>query len=111
MVEAVLLVRPVGSSGHGLPPFPATGGPAATRTLPADPIHDKRDSAARPWDDGAMDVEHVVFTGFEGVRLVADVRGDPDGWPVLFLHGGGQTRHAWGSTAATVAREGWRTVA
>ncbi len=58
-----------------------------------------------------MDVERVDFVGFEGVRLAADVRGDPDAWPVLFLHGGGQTRHAWGSTAATVAAEGWRTVA
>jgi pimeloyl-ACP methyl ester carboxylesterase len=45
----------------------------------------------------------VVFEGFEGVRLVADVWGDPDAWPVLFLHGGGQTRHAWGSTAEIVA--------
>jgi pimeloyl-ACP methyl ester carboxylesterase len=58
-----------------------------------------------------MDVEHVDFAGFEGVRLAADVRGDPDAWPVLFLHGGGQTRHAWGSTAITVAEDGWRTVA
>jgi len=58
-----------------------------------------------------MDVERVVFEGFEGVHLVADVRGEPDAWPVLFLHGGGQTRHAWGSTAETVAADGWRTVA
>jgi pimeloyl-ACP methyl ester carboxylesterase len=58
-----------------------------------------------------MDVERVDFVGFEGVRLAADVRGDPDAWPVLFLHGGGQTRHAWGSTATTVAADGWRTVA
>jgi pimeloyl-ACP methyl ester carboxylesterase len=53
----------------------------------------------------------MIFEGFEGLRLVADVRGDPDGWPVLFLHGGGQTRHAWGSTAEIVAAQGWRTVA
>jgi pimeloyl-ACP methyl ester carboxylesterase len=52
----------------------------------------------------------VVFTGFEGVQLVADVRGDPDAWPVLLLHGGGQTRHAWGSAAEHIAAEGWRTV-
>ncbi len=52
----------------------------------------------------------MVFTGFEGVQLVADVRGDPDGWPVLLLHGGGQTRHAWGSAAERIADEGWRTV-
>jgi len=53
----------------------------------------------------------MVFTGFAGLRLVAEVRGDPDAWPVLLLHGGGQTRHAWGSTAEKVASEGWRTVA
>jgi pimeloyl-ACP methyl ester carboxylesterase len=58
-----------------------------------------------------MDAERVTFDGFEGLQLVADVRGDPDAWPVLFLHGGGQTRHAWGSTAETVASQGWRTVA
>lgn len=59
----------------------------------------------------AMDAQRVVFEGFEGVQLVADVRGDPDAWPVLFLHGGGQTRHAWGTTAETVAAQGWRSVA
>jgi len=58
-----------------------------------------------------MDVERVVFDGFEGVHLVADLRGDPDAWPVLFLHGGGQTRYAWGRTAEIVAAHGWRTVA
>ena len=58
----------------------------------------------------SVDVQRVVFEGFEGVRLVGDVRGDPDAWPVLFLHGGGQTRHAWGSTAEKVAARGWRTI-
>ncbi len=58
-----------------------------------------------------MDGETVVFEGFEGLHLVADVRGDPAAWPVLFLHGGGQTRHAWGATAEVVARAGWRAVA
>jgi pimeloyl-ACP methyl ester carboxylesterase len=58
-----------------------------------------------------MDVERVIFEGFEGLQLVADVRGDPDAPPVLLLHGGGQTRHAWGTTAETVASRGWRTVA
>jgi pimeloyl-ACP methyl ester carboxylesterase len=59
---------------------------------------------------GTMEAERVVFEGFEGVHLVADVRGDPDAWPVLFMHGGGQTRHAWGATAEIVANHGWRTV-
>jgi pimeloyl-ACP methyl ester carboxylesterase len=58
----------------------------------------------------AMDSERVVFEGFEGLKLVGDVRGEPDACPVLFLHGGGQTRHAWGSTAEKVASQGWRTV-
>ena len=50
------------------------------------------------------------FEGFEGIHLVADVWGDPDAWPVLLMHGGGQTRHAWGSTAQTLAANGWRAV-
>jgi pimeloyl-ACP methyl ester carboxylesterase len=57
-----------------------------------------------------MAAERVVFNGFEGLQLVGDVRGDPDAWPVLFLHGGGQTRHAWGATAEIVAAKGWRTI-
>ncbi len=52
----------------------------------------------------------MVFTGFEGVELVGDVRGDPDAWPVLLLHGGGQTRHTWGQAAERIAAAGWRTV-
>ncbi|MHB1584027.1 MAG: alpha/beta fold hydrolase [Acidimicrobiales bacterium] len=52
----------------------------------------------------------VAFEGFEGLRLLADVRGRADDWPVLFLHGGGQTRHAWGRTAEVVAGRGWRTI-
>jgi pimeloyl-ACP methyl ester carboxylesterase len=58
----------------------------------------------------AMDVERCVFEGFEGLHLVADVRGGADDWPVLFLHGGGQTRHAGGSAAEIVAAQGWRTI-
>lgn len=58
-----------------------------------------------------MDAERVTFVGFEEVRLAADLRGPADGWPVLLLHGGGQTRHAWGATAERVAAMGWRTVA
>src|SRR5262249_28053119 len=40
-----------------------------------------------------------------GNRLVADVFGT-HGPPVLLLHGGGQTRHAWRATAQRVARAG-----
>ena len=52
----------------------------------------------------------VRFDGFEGIHLVGDVWGDEGDWPVLLMHGGGQTRHAWGNTAEVLARRGWRAV-
>jgi len=48
----------------------------------------------------------LSLAGADGLVLRADTRGDPDAPPVLFLHGGGQTRHAWGGTAAALARDG-----
>jgi len=51
-----------------------------------------------------MEPRLVRFEGFERIHLVADVWGDDQDWPVLLMHGGGQTRHAWGSTAHTLAR-------
>jgi pimeloyl-ACP methyl ester carboxylesterase len=47
----------------------------------------------------------ATFIGAAGNRLVADVFGD-SGSPVLLLHGGGQTRHAWRATAQAIARKG-----
>jgi pimeloyl-ACP methyl ester carboxylesterase len=47
----------------------------------------------------------AMFTGAAGNRLVADMFGDA-GQPVLLMHGGGQTRHAWGRTAEHLARAG-----
>jgi pimeloyl-ACP methyl ester carboxylesterase len=57
-----------------------------------------------------MQHETIRLSGFEGIPLVADSYGDRDAWPVLLMHGGGQTRHAWGGTAAALARAGWRAV-
>jgi len=42
----------------------------------------------------------------DGVELAADLHGDDKEDPVVLLHGGGQTRHAWGSTAEALARTG-----
>ena len=47
----------------------------------------------------------ATFIGAAGNKLVADVFGD-GGAPVLLLHGGGQTRHAWQKTAQAIARKG-----
>jgi pimeloyl-ACP methyl ester carboxylesterase len=41
-----------------------------------------------------------------GVELTADVYGEPTDPPVLLLHGGGQTRHAWGNAAIELAAAG-----
>jgi pimeloyl-ACP methyl ester carboxylesterase len=48
----------------------------------------------------------ATFIGAAGNKLVADVFGD-SGPPVLLLHGGGQTRHAWHKTAEEIARKGY----
>jgi non-heme chloroperoxidase len=45
-----------------------------------------------------------------GISIAADVYGDPSHQPVLFLHGGGQTRHAWGNSAETLAKHGFYTI-
>jgi pimeloyl-ACP methyl ester carboxylesterase len=50
----------------------------------------------------------VEFTGPQGLRLAAGVAGEPGSRPVVFFHGGGQTRHAWGTTLDVLASEGWR---
>ena len=41
-----------------------------------------------------------------GHTLVADHWGEPSADAVLFLHGGGQTRHSWGGTAKAMAAAG-----
>jgi len=46
----------------------------------------------------------------EGVTLAADGYGEEGNAPVLLLHGGGQTRHAWGGTAVVLADAGWYAV-
>jgi pimeloyl-ACP methyl ester carboxylesterase len=50
--------------------------------------------------------ETVRFAGC-GVMLTADHR-PGDGQPVVLAHGGGQTRHSWGGTAADLAARGHR---
>jgi pimeloyl-ACP methyl ester carboxylesterase len=52
-------------------------------------------------------VNTVDLPGADGLRLRADEFGDPADPPVLLLHGGGQTRFAWGSTPQTLADRGW----
>lgn len=41
------------------------------------------------------------------MRIATDGWGDPDHAPVIFFHGGGQTRHSWDGAARVVAAAGW----
>ena len=56
-------------------------------------------------------MSELVFVGHGGVRLVGEAIGDASAPPVLLLHGGGQTRHAWDETARTLAASGRRAIA
>jgi non-heme chloroperoxidase len=51
-------------------------------------------------------MQRIEIEGAQGVKLVADVAGDPDNPPVVLWHGGGQTRHAWGTTLSVLS-ERW----
>lgn len=49
----------------------------------------------------------IDLHGRDGLRLRADEFGDPADPPVILLHGGGQTRFAWGTTAQVLSARGW----
>jgi pimeloyl-ACP methyl ester carboxylesterase len=52
-------------------------------------------------------METIELAGDDGLTLVADVEGDPAAPPVVLFHGGGQTRHAWGTTLHVLGKT-WR---
>lgn len=45
-----------------------------------------------------------------GVTLSADVAGPRDAQPIIFLHGGGQTRHSWKRALEQAARRGYHAI-
>ena len=55
-------------------------------------------------------VEQRIRTA-DGIELAADAWGNPDHPPVILLHGGGQTRHAWKNTARALAEQGFHAMA
>jgi pimeloyl-ACP methyl ester carboxylesterase len=52
----------------------------------------------------------LSFTVSDGITLRGESLGDAAAPVVLLVHGGGQTRYAWGNTALQLAREGWRAI-
>ncbi len=57
-----------------------------------------------------MAADVMYFEGKDGLHLVGERQGNSESPLVVFLHGGGQTRHSWGGTAALVAQLGWQTL-
>jgi pimeloyl-ACP methyl ester carboxylesterase len=53
----------------------------------------------------------IELVGRDGNKLAADVAGDPADPPAILLHGGGQTRHSWGTTLNALGARGWYTLA
>ncbi len=53
----------------------------------------------------------IEFVGRDGNRLASDAAGDPADPPAILLHGGGQTRHSWGTTLGALADKGWHAYA
>ena len=51
------------------------------------------------------------LSGHRGLRLAADVGGEPDSPTVIFLHGGGQTRHSWKQAASELEQKGYHVIA
>lgn len=74
----------------------AAGTARPARRVRSDPMTDP----TRP-----VETTEVRIPG-HGVSLAATAYGDPTGPPVAFLHGGGQTRHAWGTAGEVFARRG-----
>ncbi|MCG2634875.1 MAG: alpha/beta hydrolase [Gammaproteobacteria bacterium] len=52
----------------------------------------------------------VELQGEGGLVLVGDAWGDEKAKPIVFLHGGGQTRHSWGAVAQRLGESGWRAI-
>lgn len=54
--------------------------------------------------------ELIEFKGFGGIRLEAEVTGDPNDPAILLVHGAGQTRKVWRDVAEALVQSGRRVV-
>jgi pimeloyl-ACP methyl ester carboxylesterase len=58
----------------------------------------------------STDKRGIEFKGVDGNRLAGDLFGHMPGAPVVLVHGGGQTRHAWHDTALELAKNGFAAI-
>lgn len=54
--------------------------------------------------------DRQTWVGSGGLELIAEVGGDPQGLPIVLLHGGGQTRHSWSKTGRLLGTRGYRVI-
>ena len=54
-------------------------------------------------------MKRIEYQGVD-VTIVGDVDGPETGVPLIFLHGGGQTRQSWGRAVGEAARRGYRAI-
>lgn len=59
----------------------------------------------------AVSLRAAGFVGRDGNLLAAEMAGPASAQPVILLHGGGQTRHAWAGTALRLAEAGYLAIA
>lgn len=52
----------------------------------------------------------LTLSGWRGLKLAADIDGDPGHPAVLLLHGGGQTRHAWSRAFGQLVAGGYHVI-
>ncbi|MGH7459156.1 MAG: alpha/beta fold hydrolase [Longimicrobiaceae bacterium] len=55
----------------------------------------------------AVDIRVCRLSGSGGIVLAADEAGQQDAAPVILMHGGGQTRHAWSNATRELAAAGF----
>lgn len=52
----------------------------------------------------------AIFPGYHGISIAADVYGEEAQPPIIFAHGGGQTRHAWRNSGKSLAKAGFQSI-
>ena len=55
-------------------------------------------------------IQTQFYTGADGLKLCADVGGDPAQPTVILLHGGGQTRHSWTGAMRELLAQGYHVI-
>ncbi|HEX7872306.1 MAG TPA: alpha/beta hydrolase [Sphingobium sp.] len=60
--------------------------------------------------DPVSSLAGTVFRMSDGVRIIADVGGDPAAPTVVLMHGGGQTRHSWSGAMRALVEAGYHVI-